>query len=97
MYTNGSYDDVIQAYSAGLAEGHITHDLLEMSLYNMEGSLCKEPSTFCVNLKGYLEVNLKWMASQIEIHAGSDPYWHHVSSYLGLFNIYTVFSLVWPC
>ena len=79
MYTESHYDDVLQAYAAGLVEGHLTKEMIQLSLLNQGDGLCKEPVTgFCKKLKDYMNVNLQWMYSEIAKGAGKDPYWHQV-------------------
>lgn len=80
VYTNGSYEDTTQAYAAGLAEGDLTKDLIEMSWQNTLESYCTKPlSEYCQRLQKYLEDNTDWVVTQFSQEETS-PYWHQVMS-----------------
>lgn len=78
--TNSSHNDIDQAYTAGLAEGILTSDLIKMHWYNTEmDRYCTKPLTgYCQRLQDYLDVNAAWMLDQIAAKAQTDPYWHQV-------------------
>lgn len=82
--TNSSHNDIDQAYTAGLAEGFLTSDLIKMHWYNTEmDRYCTKPlSGYCQRLQDYLDVNAAWMLDQIAAKAQTDPYWHQVRLFL---------------
>ena len=82
VYTNGSYGDSIQAYAAGLSEGYITKDLIEMAWHNTMDGYCTNTSTkplsaFCMKLQKYLNDNMDWVTSNF-FQEETSPYWHQV-------------------
>ena len=77
VYTSDYYNDSMQAYAAGLAEGYITRDLISMHWMNTYEGYCKTPLTsYCQKLQQFLQDNLSWMTEQL---AKNEAYWHHVS------------------
>jgi hypothetical protein len=81
VYTDGSYDDLKQAYAAGLAEGHVTRDLISMHWYNTYSGYCTKPlDARCKKIQKFLDENLVWISKQITANADNDPYWHQVCS-----------------
>lgn len=78
VYTEGSVDDLTQAYAAGLVEGQATRDLMSLHWYNTMEGYCKAPlSAYCSKLKTFLRTNFDWVASQVKANM-TDPYWHQV-------------------
>ncbi|XP_064612356.1 putative phospholipase B-like 2 [Liolophura sinensis] len=79
IVTEESFDDHIQAYAAGLAEGFLTSDLITLNWENTVKGYCQTPlSPYCTRLQTFLQTNLKWMYSQIEQLADNNPLWHQV-------------------
>ena len=80
VFTNGSFTDSEQAYAAGLAEAHVTSDLIELAWINTVDGYCdpKKLSVYCRKLKKHLDVNIEWMIETLEGAAEGDPYWHQV-------------------
>ncbi|KAE8634193.1 hypothetical protein XENTR_v10002223 [Xenopus tropicalis] len=80
VQTNGTFNDSIQAYAAGVAEAAVTQRLIFMHWMNTMMGYCgpyKYQATFCEKLRGYLEANLAWM--QDEMEKGQDQeYWHQI-------------------
>ncbi|XP_077996109.1 putative phospholipase B-like 2 [Glandiceps talaboti] len=76
--TNSKYDDVIQAYAAGIVEGHLTSQLIYNHWINTIYGFCQQPSEYCTKLRTFLETNLNWMTKQIEQNP-TDAYWHQVN------------------
>ncbi|XP_006823350.1 putative phospholipase B-like 2, partial [Saccoglossus kowalevskii] len=73
--TNPVYDDTIQAYAAGLVEGHITSTRIYQHWINTVYGFCKHPSDYCNRLEDFIKTNIAWMSEKIENNA-KDPYWH---------------------
>jgi len=80
VFTNGTFTDSEQAYAAGLAEAHVTSDLIELAWINTVDGYCdpKKLSAYCRKLKKHLDVNIEWMIETLEGTAEGDPYWHQV-------------------
>lgn len=79
VITEESFDDQMQAYAAGLAEGFLTSDLITLNWENTVKGYCQTPlSPYCERLETFLQTNLKWMYSQIEQLADHNPLWHQV-------------------
>jgi len=78
VVTNGSYDDVLQAEAAGLAEGYLTAMFIDMSYNNTLGGYCKDETEYCTKLKKYMSDNDAWIEKQINDMRGSS-YWHQVN------------------
>jgi len=82
VYTNGAFDDLKQAYAAGLAEAYLTKQLIAMHWYNTYRGYCSKPLTpKCEKLQAFINKNLKWMSEQIIAKAAKDEYWHQVLWY----------------
>nr|CAB3264926.1 putative phospholipase B-like 2 [Phallusia mammillata] len=72
--TNSLYNNSMQAYAAGYAEGYVTKDMIDDRIENELKDFCKTPSIYCTNLNKYLETNLKYMLSMVN----SNPYWEQI-------------------
>ncbi|XP_058249348.1 putative phospholipase B-like 2 [Hemibagrus wyckioides] len=78
VVTNGKYNDMMQAYSAGVVEGAITSQLIYKHWINTLMGYCESDDLgYCKRLKEYITTNLQWVKEQIEMAAES-PYWHQV-------------------
>ncbi|XP_066542740.1 putative phospholipase B-like 2 [Hoplias malabaricus] len=80
VVTNGSYNDTLQAYAAGLAEANVTTQLIYKHWINTLVGYCgpfKYDAGYCSRLKEYITSNLQWVAQQIEENPDC-PYWHQV-------------------
>ncbi|XP_059844261.1 putative phospholipase B-like 2 [Hypanus sabinus] len=83
--TNGTYDDKVQAYAAGVVEADVTRPYIYKhwmnTLYNYCGSF-KYQTTYCDKLKNYIETNLKWIGENLAEISLADKenkaYWHQV-------------------
>ncbi|ESO04980.1 hypothetical protein HELRODRAFT_185539 [Helobdella robusta] len=79
IQTNEKVSDIEQAYTAGLAEGLLTSDLIKLHWYNTFQDYCKAPlNEFCAKLQNAMEANFNWMANQIFLEANLNPFWHQV-------------------
>ena len=80
VFTNGDFTDSEQAYAAGLAEAHVTSDLIELAWLNTVDGYCdpKNLTVYCRKLKKHLDVNIQWMIDTLERADPEDPYWHQV-------------------
>nr|XP_054749532.1 putative phospholipase B-like 2 isoform X2 [Lytechinus pictus] len=76
--TNGSYTDSIQAYAAGLAEGHVSATFIFMNWINTINTFCQDETQYCQKLKTFLTTNLEWMQQQIKLKS-QDPYFHQLN------------------
>ncbi|GFO16883.1 phospholipase b-like 2 [Plakobranchus ocellatus] len=77
------YNDSVQAYAAGFVEGHITKSLMTMHWANTGAWVCPEPLTSqCIQIKKFLESNLKWVLENIKTFSTTSPFWHHVRLFL---------------
>ena len=76
--TNEEASDQDQAFGAGLLEGYLTKDLINLHLVNTVGDFCEADSTTCSELIQFLTTNWKWIKSEIVANK-NDPYWHQVS------------------
>jgi hypothetical protein len=81
--TNPQYNDIDQAYTAGLVEALVTSDLIKLHWHNTLEGYCTEPlSPYCQRLKNYVETNAGWMQKQFDAEADTNPYWHQVRLFL---------------
>ncbi|XP_013380031.1 putative phospholipase B-like 2 isoform X2 [Lingula anatina] len=85
--TNPAYPDFAQAYSAGLAEGYITRQLIAMHWNNTVQGYCdpESPSDYCKRLADYVKQNLAWVNDKINKPDNSPEdkvYWHQVDLFL---------------
>lgn len=89
--TNEQASDEDQAFGAGLLEGYLTKDLINLHLINTVGDFCEEQSKTCSDLVYFLTSNYKWIINQISENK-NDPYWHQVDlvfhQFSGLFHGY---------
>ncbi|XP_071504037.1 putative phospholipase B-like 2 [Diadema antillarum] len=76
--TNGSYPDAIQAYAAGVVEGHASAPFIFMNWMNTINEYCESMTTFCQKLHDFLVKNLEWMQTQIDLKP-DDPYFHQLN------------------
>ncbi|XP_046365678.2 putative phospholipase B-like 2 [Haliotis rufescens] len=75
------YNDSMLAYAAGLVEGYVTRDLINMHWENTMAGYCDEPySAYCQRLRDFLETNLNWIRTSIKNNP-DDPYWHQVEMF----------------
>ncbi|XP_003790002.1 putative phospholipase B-like 2 [Otolemur garnettii] len=78
--TNGSYNDSLQAYAAGVVEAAVSEELIYMHWMNTVVNYCgpfEYEVGYCEKLKSFLEANLAWMEEEMERNADS-TYWHQV-------------------
>ncbi|MEJ1282006.1 phospholipase B domain containing 2 [Cricetulus griseus] len=78
--TNGSYNDSLQAYAAGVVEASVSEELIYMHWMNTMVNYCgpfEYEVGYCEKLKSFLEINLEWMQREMELSQDS-PYWHQV-------------------
>ncbi|XP_041349260.1 putative phospholipase B-like 2 [Gigantopelta aegis] len=74
-------NDSVQAYAGGLAEGHLTLQLIDLHWQNLLQGYCDEPySQYCLRLRDFLSSNLAWVRQQVETNT-NDPYWHQVAMF----------------
>ncbi|XP_051888321.1 putative phospholipase B-like 2 [Pristis pectinata] len=84
LTTNGTYDDSIQAYAAGVVEAEVTRPYIYMHWMNTLFRYCgpfKYQTAYCDKLKNYIETNLAWVEENLaEIPLANDnkAYWHQV-------------------
>ncbi len=79
VYTNEKFDDLKQAYAAGIVEGILTKDLIDLHWYNTYDGYCAKPlSTYCKKVQKYVDANMNWVTKQLMKYADSDSYWHQV-------------------
>jgi len=98
IQTSHKEDDSIQAYAAGLLEGSVTANLINIYWKNIFQNFCNDRADLCEKLTVYLQTNKNWVMSQILEKNGTDAYWHQVSNlllfkcliinYLCIINIY---------
>uniref|UniRef100_A0AAR2JWN1 Phospholipase B-like n=1 Tax=Pygocentrus nattereri TaxID=42514 RepID=A0AAR2JWN1_PYGNA len=80
VVTNGTYNDTMQAYGAGVVESAVTSQLIYKHWVNTLIGYCgpfKYDEGYCRRLKKYITDNLQWVAEQIEKNPDS-PYWYQV-------------------
>ncbi|OBS58830.1 hypothetical protein A6R68_10027 [Neotoma lepida] len=80
LSTNGSYNDSLQAYAAGVVEASVSEELIYMHWMNTMVDYCgpfEYEVSYCEKLKSFLEANLEWMQREMELNRDS-PYWHQV-------------------
>nr|XP_004668482.2 putative phospholipase B-like 2 [Jaculus jaculus] len=78
--TNGSYNDSLQAYTAGVVEASVSEELIYMHWMNSMVNYCgpfEYEVSYCERLKNFLEANLAWMQREMELNQDS-AYWHQV-------------------
>lgn len=76
--TNDAEPDEVQAYSAGVAEGILTHDLIYMHWFNTLGDFCNDKKDVCQRIDDFVQQNLEWVKGNVEKHANTVDYWHQV-------------------
>lgn len=77
--TNGSYKDSLQAQAAGMAEGYITSDFINMHYQNTLAEYCTNEKDYCTKLSKFMSDNSAWMQSKIKAATESEKsYWHQV-------------------
>lgn len=79
IHTTDKEDDLVQAYAAGLLEGWVTADLIDIYWLNMFKNFCYGQVDLCENINEYVQTNTNWVMSQIAEKNGSDAYWYQVS------------------
>ncbi|XP_072352395.1 putative phospholipase B-like 2 isoform X1 [Scyliorhinus torazame] len=80
LSTNGTYNDSIQAYAAGVVEAAVTKQYIYMHWMNTLFHYCgpfKYQTAYCEKLKNYIETNLAWIEDQLA-RVGDEAYWHQV-------------------
>ncbi|PVD33062.1 hypothetical protein C0Q70_08510 [Pomacea canaliculata] len=81
--TSSMFPDAQQAYAAGLVEGYLTEELMQLNWLNTLNGYCSQPySQYCLRLHDFLGKNLDWMKVQIKSKAQEMPYWHQVELFL---------------
>ncbi|ESO82430.1 hypothetical protein LOTGIDRAFT_223334 [Lottia gigantea] len=75
----GNWNDSVLAYGAGLVEGYLTKDLIEMHWLNTQSTYCTQPySDYCTKLHWFLTENLEWIKDMINDATLQDTYWYQV-------------------
>ncbi|XP_070385785.1 putative phospholipase B-like 2 [Dermacentor albipictus] len=82
LYTNESYSDRDQAFSAGIFEGYATADRALMHYDNLWKQYCAHQADDCVKLLQFVDATLSFMQQQVKELAEKDPYWHQVDMVL---------------
>ncbi|XP_057382704.1 putative phospholipase B-like 2 isoform X3 [Balaenoptera acutorostrata] len=80
LHTNDHYNDSLQAYAAGVVEAAVSEELIYMHWMNTVVNYCgpfEYEVSYCERLKKFLEANLEWMQTEMELNNGS-AYWHQV-------------------
>ncbi|XP_078410184.1 putative phospholipase B-like 2 [Cetorhinus maximus] len=80
LTTNGTYNDSLQAYAAGVVEAAVTKPYIYMHWMNTLFHYCgpfKYQTAYCEKLKNYIETNLAWIEDQLA-RVGDEAYWHQV-------------------
>lgn len=77
--TNEQYSDSIQAYAAGIVEGHLTADLLKKHWHNTVSDYCDGEAEYCDRLALFLQKNLDFMIENINLRRNYDVYWHQIA------------------
>lgn len=72
LHTNETYDDVSQAYAAGVLEASLTAGTIHLSLHNSGGI-----SPWAPKLAAWLEANDEFIRASVAGHT-EDEYWHQV-------------------
>uniref|UniRef100_A0AC34QIA7 Phospholipase B-like n=1 Tax=Panagrolaimus sp. JU765 TaxID=591449 RepID=A0AC34QIA7_9BILA len=69
----------LQAFAAGVAEGHLTKLQIHYHHKNTVEKLCESQVQYCKKLYKYLQQNLDWIRSQVLTQPRSNLYWKHVN------------------
>ncbi|GBM34367.1 Putative phospholipase B-like 2, partial [Araneus ventricosus] len=77
--SNELYPDPIQAYAAGLIEGHLTADLLKKHWSNVIMDYCVNEESYCQRLQAFLQENLDFINKNVQFKRQYDVYWHHIA------------------
>nr|XP_012788766.1 unnamed protein product [Sorex araneus] len=80
VHTNGSFNDSLQAYAAGVAEASVSLELIYMHWMNTVVNYCgpfEYEVDYCEKLKRFLGINLAWMQEMMVLQEAS-MYWHQV-------------------
>ncbi|KAF0302701.1 putative phospholipase B-like 2 [Amphibalanus amphitrite] len=72
--------DRVMAFAAGLAEAHITSNMIADFIYNVVEDICAKPadSSKCAAVNEYFGRNLEWTRKKVESSSERDPYWRQV-------------------
>lgn len=79
IITSKKEDDSRQAYAAGLLEGWVTADLINIYWGNTFQHFCDGRADLCAQLNQYVQQNKKWIMAQVMEKNGFDAYWHQVN------------------
>jgi len=77
IQTNSKFNNSMQAYSAGFAEGILTKDLIKHKLENSNSGHCPKVSKYCPNVHRFFKENLNFMYKMIDQNQESN-YWEQV-------------------
>ncbi|XP_013790770.1 putative phospholipase B-like 2 [Limulus polyphemus] len=76
VWTNGTYDDTMQVYAAGLVEGYLTRSLIKNHWRNTVADYCNGEIEYCYRLREFLQTNLNYMTDNISLYRTTRSYWH---------------------
>lgn len=88
MSTTPTFPNEVQAYAAGIVEGYLTRDLIDLTWQNQVKGYCEKPyNKFCTDLRNFLQENINWVKAQIDQERSDLDYWGMVSSVYCLIRI----------
>ena len=72
---------LLQAYAAGMIEGHVTSEILYMYWQNTVDGYCDGKEKLCDKLVKFVNSNTKWVKKKLKSHPdlGKHPYWHQLN------------------
>ncbi|RWS17237.1 putative phospholipase B-like 2 [Dinothrombium tinctorium] len=76
--TSPNASDSLQAYAAGLVEGSLTRELIEMHWQNTIGNYCHNQQDYCYKLDKFLKRNFKFISKKVDEQRTRSAYWHQV-------------------
>lgn len=67
------FPNEVQAYAAGIVEGYLTRELIDLTWQNTVKGYCEKPyNKFCTDLRDFLQKNMDWVSAQKD---REEDYW----------------------
>lgn len=74
------FPNEVQAYAAGIVEGYLTRELIDLTWQNTVKGYCEKPySQFCTDLRYFLQTNMDWISAQKD---RDEDYWRMVRAFM---------------
>ena len=86
--TNPAFEDEVQAYGAGAAEGYVTAPHIYNAFHNLAPNVFGNSSAPSAAVQEFLNSQESWLIAQVDAAGGNDPFWRQTNyiyqQYLGL-------------